>query len=130
MFEYGSSRRPYGLNAHGLITLDRREKKDAYYLYRALWNKEAKTVHLTNRRDRLRNRTEQSFTIYSSEEEPQLFINDSIVQLHKQSAVIYRSDTIELRGQVQVRVSAGGAGDGVTMQVGNVLRPQARPGLR
>ena len=59
-----------------------------------------------------------------------MFINDSIVQLHKQSAVIYRSDTIELRGQVQVRVSAGGAGDGVTMQVGNVLRPQARPVLR
>jgi beta-galactosidase len=130
MFEYGSSRRPYGLNAHGLITLDRREKKDAYYLYRALWNKEAKTVHLTNRRDRMRTRTEQSFTIYSSEENPQLTINDTPVQLHKQSAVIYRSDTIELRGQVQVRVSAGGAGDGVTMQVGNVLRPQARPVLR
>lgn len=130
MFEYGSSRRTYGLNANGLITLDRREKKDAYYLYRALWNKEAKTVHLANRRDRMRYRTEQSFTIYSSEENPILLINDDTVHLHRKGAVIYQSDTLQLRGQVQVRVSAGGVGDGVTMQVGNVLRPQARPGLR
>ena len=130
MFEYGSSRRTYGLNANGLITLDRREKKDAYYLYRALWNKEAKTVHLANRRDRMRYRTEQSFTIYSSEKNPILLINDDTVRLHRKGPVIYQSDTLQLRGQVQVRVSAGGVGDGVTMQVGNVLRPQARPGLR
>lgn len=130
MFEYGSARRPYGLNANGLVTLDRREKKDAYYLYRAMWNKEAKTVHLANRRDRQRYNAQQSFTIYSSEPHPVLVINDDTVRLHKIAPVIYRSDTLQLRGQVQVRVSAGGVGDGVTMQVGNVLRPQARPGLR
>lgn len=130
MFEYGSARRAYGLNANGLITLDRREKKDAYYLYRALWNKEAKTVHLANRRDRMRYRSEQSFRIYSSEPNPVLLINDDTVRLHKRGPVIYLSDTLQLRGQVQVRVSAGGVGDGVTMQVGNVLRPQTRPGLR
>lgn len=130
MFEYGSARRAYGLNANGLITLDRREKKDAYYLYRALWNKEAKTVHLANRRDRMRYRSEQSFRIYSSEPNPVLLINDDTVRLHKRGPVIYLSDTLQLRGQVQVRVSAGGVGDGVTMQVGNVLRPQTRPVLR
>lgn len=130
MFEYGSARRAYGLNANGLITLDRREKKDAYYLYRAMWNKEAKTVHLANRRDRMRYRSKQSFRIYSSEPNPVLLINDDTVRLHKRGPVIYLSDTLQLRGQVQVRVSAGGVGDGVTMQVGNVLRPQTRPGLR
>ena len=130
MYEYGSSRRPYGINANGLITLDRREKKDAYYLYRALWNKETKTVHLANRRDRMRYRTEQSFTIYSSEADPILLVNDDTVRLHQRGPVIYRSDTLQLRGLVQVRVSAGGIGDGVTMQIGNVLRPQARQVLR
>lgn len=126
MFEYGSARRPYGLNANGLITLDRREKKDAYYLYRALWNKRIKTVHLANRRDRIRSLSEQSFTVYSSEKDPVLMINDDTVRLWNTSPCIYRSDTVQLRGQVQVRVSAGGVGDGVTMQIGNALRLQPR----
>lgn len=126
MFEYGSARRPYGLNANGLITLDRREKKDAYYLYRALWNKRVKTVHLANRRDRIRSLSEQSFTVYSSEKDPVLMINDDTVRLWNTSPCIYRSDTVQLRGQVQVRVSAGGVGDGVTMQIGNALRLQPR----
>lgn len=126
MFEYGSARRPYGLNANGLITLDRREKKDAYYLYRALWNKRVKTVHLANRRDRIRALSEQSFTVYSSEKDPVLMINDDTVRLWNTSPCIYRSDTVQLRGQVQVRVSAGGVGDGVTMQIGNALRLQPR----
>lgn len=126
MFEYGSARRPYGLNANGLITLDRREKKDAYYLYRALWNKRSKTVHLANRRDRIRSLSEQSFTVYSSEKDPVLMINDDTVRLWNTSPCIYRSDTVQLRGQVQVRVSAGGVGDGVTMQIGNALRLQPR----
>lgn len=130
MFEYGSARRPYGLNANGLITLDRREKKDAYYLYRALWNKRAKTVHLANRRDRIRSLSEQSFTVYSSEKDPVLMINDDTVRLWNTSPCIYRSDTVQLRGQVQVRVSAGGVGDGVTMQIGNALRLQPRQAPR
>lgn len=130
MFEYGSARRPYGLNANGLITLDRREKKDAYYLYRALWNKRVKTVHLANRRDRIRSLSEQSFTVYSSEKDPVLMINDDTVRLWNTSPCIYRSDTVQLRGQVQVRVSAGGVGDGVTMQIGNALRLQPRQAPR
>lgn len=130
MFEYGSARSPYGLNANGLITLDRREKKDAYYLYRALWNKQTRTVHLANRRDRMRYRNDQSFTVYSSEANPVLVVNDDTMRLRNISPCIYRSDTLHLRGQVQVRVSAGGVGDGVTMQVGNALRLQSRQALR
>ena len=37
MFDYGSSRRPYGVNGARLVTLNRRECKDAYYLYKAMW---------------------------------------------------------------------------------------------
>ena len=130
MFEYGSSRRPYGLNGNGLVTLDRREKKDAYYLYRTLWNKEKKTVHLVDRRYRMRDRIEQQITVYSSEPNPTLHINDESRRLRKVGLNIYRSDSMQLRGLVQIRVAAGGLGDGVNIQIGNVLRPQSRPGLR
>lgn len=126
LFEYGSSRRPYGINGEGLISLNRHEKKDAYYLYRSLWNKEQPTVHLVNRRHRMRRVDRQQFTVYSSAGEPILLVRDDTVQLHRYAPCQYRSDTVTLDGNVQVRVSAGGLGDGAIIQIGSVLRPQQR----
>lgn len=126
MFEYGSARRTYGLNGQGLVTLNRREKKDAYYLYRALWNNEQPTIHLVDRRYRLRSDDKQAFTVYSSVGEPTLLINDDTVRMNAYAPCQYRSDTLLLQGAVQVRVSAGGYGDGVTLQIGSFLRPRTR----
>lgn len=129
MFEYGSARRVYSLNGQGLVTLNRREKKDAYYLYRALWNKERPTVHLVDRRYRLRSDEQQSFTVYSSVGEPTLLINDDTVAMHAYAPCQYRSDTVLLQGSVQVRVSADTWGDVVNLQIGSLLRPRTRLGL-
>lgn len=126
MFEYGSARRTYGLNGQGLVTLNRREKKDAYYLYRSLWNKEQKTVHLVDRRYRLRSDERQAFAVYSSAGEPLLLLNDDTVRMTAYAPCQYRSDTVLLQGAVQVRVSAGGLGDGVTLQIGSFLRPRTQ----
>ncbi|OMC72501.1 beta-galactosidase [Paenibacillus sp. FSL H7-0326] len=53
MFDFGSARRneggDRGKNLKGLITLDRKIKKDAYYLYKAYWSK-SPFVHLAGRR--------------------------------------------------------------------------------
>ena len=129
MFEYGSARRVYSLNGQGLVTLNRREKKDAYYLYRALWNKAQPTVHLVDRRYRLRSDEQQSFTVYSSVGEPTLLINDDTVAMHAYAPCQYRSDTVLLQGSVQVRVSADTWGDVVNLQIGSLLRPRTRLGL-
>ena len=126
LFEYGSARRPYGLNGEGLVSLNRNEKKDAYYLYRALWNKEQPTVHLVNRRHRMRRIDRQAFTVYSSVGQPILILRDDTVAMHPYAPCQYRSDTVVLEGNVQVRVSAGGLGDGTIIQIGSVLRPQER----
>ena len=124
LFEYGAARRPYGLDGHGLVTLNRREKKDAYYLYRALWNTAQPTLHLTGRRQRLRLDERQHFTVYSSAGDPVLTVGDDTVALHRYAPCQYRSDTIVLTGHVPVRVSAGGYGDGMTIQIGNALKPK------
>ncbi|MBR5849550.1 MAG: beta-galactosidase [Alistipes sp.] len=126
LFEYGSARRPYGLNGEGLVSLNRNEKKDAYYLYRALWNQEQPTVHLVNRRYRMRRIDRQAFTVYSSAGDPVLLLHDDTVAMHRYAPCQYRSDTVTLGGNVQVRVSAGGLGDGTLIQIGSVLRPQQR----
>ncbi len=43
------------LNNKGLVSRDRKVRKDAFYLYKACWNKQAPTVYITSRRytDRL-----------------------------------------------------------------------------
>ena len=38
------------INDKGLVTRDRKIKKDVYYLYKSLWNKSATTVYITSRR--------------------------------------------------------------------------------
>lgn len=40
----------YYMNDKGLVTRDRKTKKDAFYLYKAWWNKEETTVYISGRR--------------------------------------------------------------------------------
>ena len=129
MFDYGSARRPYGINGKGLVTLDRRNRKDAWYLYRALWNRDEPTLHIADRRLRLRDDTRQSFRIYSSAGEPLLLVGSDTVALTRYAACQYRSDTVELRGRVEVKALAGGLCDSMTIQIGNGLRSGYTPAL-
>ena len=63
MFDYGSYRRPYGVNGAGLVTFDRRDCKDAYYRYRAMWNRRSQTLHIVDKHRRLRDVPRQAFRI-------------------------------------------------------------------
>ena len=107
------------------MTLNRKEKKDAYYLYRALWNEAQPTVHLAGRRERLSFDALQHFTVYSSAGDPVLVVDDDTVAMHRYAPCQYRSDTLFVDGFVPVRVSAGGLGDGTVIQIGNDLRPRS-----
>lgn len=125
LFEYGAARRPYGIDGHGLVTLNRREKKDAYYLYRALWNTSQPTLHLAERRQRLRFDERQSFTVYSSAGDPVLTVGDDTVALRRYAPCQYRSDPVRLSGHVAVRATAGDYSDGTVIQIGNALKPRS-----
>lgn len=124
MFDYGSARRPYGINGKGLVTLDRRNRKDVWYLYRALWNREEPILHITGKHLQLRDAARQSFRIYSSAGEPLLLVGSDTVAVTRYAACQYRSDTVRLAGRVEVKALAGDLRDSVTILVGNVLRPK------
>ena len=98
MFDYGSARRPYGINGEGLVTIDRRERKDAYYLYRALWNERKPTLHIVDKRRSLRDRNRQAFSVYSSVGAPTLFVGADTVAMTQYAACQYRSDSVEIQG--------------------------------
>ncbi len=78
MFDFGADARAEGgengQNHKGLITMDRKYKKDAFYAYRA-WLSDEPFVHLCGKRyvDRVEDVTK--VTVYSNQPEVELFVN-------------------------------------------------------
>ncbi len=69
----------HGENQKGLVTFDRQTKKDAFYLYKAAWNKEP-MVHICGSRyvDRTQEVTE--IRVYSNAEEVSVYVNGTLFQ--------------------------------------------------
>ncbi|MBB4044483.1 beta-galactosidase [Bacteroides reticulotermitis] len=61
-------------NLKGLITFDRKIKKDSYFWYKANWSKEP-VLYLTQRRNTDRERKQTSITVYSNIGPPQIYLN-------------------------------------------------------
>lgn len=62
-------------NMKGLITIDRKTKKDSYFFYKANWSKEP-VVYITQRRLKEREKKVTTVTVYSNVGEPVLYLND------------------------------------------------------
>lgn len=122
MFEFGSSRYAYGVSHRGLVTFDRKDKKDAFYLYRALWNKQSPTLHLTEKRRDIRQDTLQTIRFYSSaKEQPLLLVNRDTVKVKEIAPCQYLSDTVVMHGRNHVTLRAGEMHDEQTITIGNAL---------
>ncbi len=65
----------HGENQKGLVTFDRKVKKDAFYLYKAYWNKTEPFVHICGSRyvDRAEDVTE--IRVYSNQDNVTLFVD-------------------------------------------------------
>lgn len=78
MFDFGCPMANRGSvparNMKGLVTIDRKIKKDAYYWYKANWSKDP-VLYLTQRRNTDRERRETSITVYSNIGQPHVFLN-------------------------------------------------------
>ena len=78
MFDFGADARAEGgengQNHKGLVTMDRKYKKDAFYAYKA-WLSDEPFVHLCGKRyiDRVEDTTR--VTVYSNQPEVELFVN-------------------------------------------------------
>ncbi len=90
MFDFGSDGRNQGgekgVNHKGLVTFDRKIKKDAFYIYKAYFSDEP-FVHITSKR--YLNRTEDTtlVKVYSNQKEVSLYNNGQLVQTKKGNKV-------------------------------------------
>ena len=78
MFDFGADARAEGgengQNHKGLVTFDRKYKKDAFYAYKA-WLSEEPFVHICGKRYVKRVEKETKVTVYSNLPEVELFVN-------------------------------------------------------
>ena len=79
LFDFGAAHRTEGdrpgINDKGLVTHDRKVKKDAFYFYKANWNQEDKFVYISNRRNRDRINPVTDIMVFSNLPEVELFVN-------------------------------------------------------
>ncbi len=123
MFDFGSARAATNMNRSGVVEFDRRTKKDAYYLYRALWRQDTPTLYLPERRWTPRNVDVQQIRIYSSaKSKPLLTVNADTVNVRYVGDCQYLSDSLKRQGIYRVRVSADALSDSMTITAGNVLK--------
>lgn len=87
MFDFGAAHRQEGeiagKNDKGLVTFDRKTKKDAFYFYKANWNLEEPFVYIAERRLKQRSGTPQQIKIYSNQPEVELLLNGKSLGVRK-----------------------------------------------
>lgn len=83
MFDFGCAARDEGgvagRNNKGLVTIDRKTKKDSYYIYKAYWNKEP-MVHLCGKRYSQRAGETTQIRVYSNQPSVTLYLNGEKVE--------------------------------------------------
>ena len=118
MFDFGSAARNEGgvrgRNNKGLVTIDRKIKKDAFYIYKATWSEE-KFVYITAKRYPCRVIGTTRIKVYSNLPEVTL-IADGYEKTVKADRVFIFDDVPVKAGGNLVKASAGEYADELTLQ--------------
>ena len=118
MFDFAADARAEGgengMNHKGLVTFDRKYKKDSFFAYQA-WLSDKPVLHLCSKRyiDRVEDVTK--VTVYSNQPEVELFAND--VSVGKQTKGKYPFFYFEVKneGTTELKVVAGDLEDTATI---------------
>lgn len=127
--DYGSSRHNDGCVNRGLVSRDLTCRKDAFYLYKALWNRSERTLHITERALRHRSSEPQRFMVYSSAGVPTLTIGEDTLHVEQVAPCCFLSDSISLSGDIILRATAGSMEDCIEFIAGSVLAPRVKQDL-
>jgi beta-galactosidase len=116
MFDFAADGRDEGgengINQKGLVTFDRKYKKDAFYLYKANWSKES-FVHLCGRNYVERHEEETEVKVYSNYDSVELYNNGKLVG--KQSGDKIFIFKLKLQDKHRIEVKAGNCSDEITI---------------
>ena len=118
MFDFGCAARNEGgvrgRNNKGLITMDRKTKKDSYYVYQAYWTKNP-MVHIAGRRHAQRAGETTEIKVYSNQDSIVLYVNGK--EVGQQTAHrVFKFDVALDEGFNTILAVAGDVKDSITLE--------------
>ena len=125
MFDFGADARAEGgengQNHKGLITIDRKYKKDAFYAYKA-WLSDDPFVHICGKRyvDRVEEATK--VTVYSNQPEVELIVNGESIGKKTAEDHFFRFDVYN-NGETHLLAVAGSQRDEATIRKVDSMNP-------
>ncbi len=122
MFDFAADARNQGgepgMNHKGLVTFDRKTKKDSFYLYKAWWSADP-FVHITSKRFVDRTDSKIQIKVYSNQNEITLYKDGQKVKtLHGQHVFTFN---VSLEGSHEFTATSGALSDKATFR--KVSRP-------
>ena len=119
MFDFGCAARNEGgvagRNNKGLVTMDRKTKKDSFYIYQAYWSKRP-MVHICGRRYAQRVGENTQIRVYSNQPEVLLLIDGT--EVAKQSAdKIFVFEVPLAKGTHSIVAKAGNVCDSISIEM-------------
>lgn len=124
MFDFAADARSEGgengMNHKGLVTFDRKYKKDSFYAYKC-WLSDEPTLHICSKRyvDRVEDVTK--VTVYSNQDEVELFANGESVGKQKKGKYPFFYFEVKNSGETQLKAVAGDLED--TAKINKVDKP-------
>lgn len=127
MFDFGSDMRDeggvQGRNNKGLVTFDRKIKKDAFYFYKSMWSKEA-TLHIASKRFVDRHLGTIKVKVYSNLDEVTLYHNDKVLETRKNDSNIFVFEVTLKKGKNRITAKSGDIEDTAVFK--KVRKPNKR----
>ncbi len=118
MFDFGCAARDEGgvagRNNKGLMTIDRKTKKDSYYIYQAYWTREP-MVHLCGKRYAQRAGETTQIRVYSNQPSVTLYQNGKLLEA-KAAEKVFVFDVALEEGFNTIVAEAGGLKDSMTIE--------------
>lgn len=120
MFDFASDLRDEGgvkgRNNMGLVTHDRRTRKDSFYVYQAHWSRKP-VLHIASRRFAMRVGPRMQVKVYSNEPEVTLIVNGMIFATLMSDTPIFVFDDVPLaRGTTLVEARSGNLSDSAVFE--------------
>lgn len=110
MFDFAADARgeggENGMNHKGLVTFDRKYKKDSFYAYKA-WLSDEPFVHICGKRYVRRTEDVTKVTVYSNQDEVELFANGKSVGKQKKGKYPFFYFKVENSGKTILTARAG-----------------------
>ncbi len=125
MFDFAADARNQGgepgMNHKGMITFDRKLKKDVFYLYKAYWTDDS-FIHLAGKRYEYRTEDITEITVYTTKKEVSLYNNGKLVETKMGNKVFKFRLTMDEINKLEVK--AGNLTDSTVIYKTKEAKPE------